>query len=169
MSRQAHSYPLGKVDFRGKGRKDCLAVITWELKDGRFSMCAEIWNPRKSDIYMGGQCVDEVAAYFPNDAKAQRMVAIWREWHLNDMQAGTPAQMAFLKTAGTHGYVEACDALDEVGLLIHNGHKYGSAWLKVELPAHVVAEIQSWSGVAPILSTQGEAPLFSPEQIAKQA
>jgi hypothetical protein len=152
-----HRYELGKVDYNGSGRRNCKAVITWDLENGRFSMQAEIWNPRETDCYACGQCVEEVAAYFPSDAKAQRMLAIWRDWHLNDMRAGSPAQEAWLRenpvTAvypGSH-YETAKAALAAAGLqpdtsYIHNGnpYSYGSAWLRRELPPEVVAEIESW-------------------------
>jgi hypothetical protein len=86
---------LGKVDYNNTGKQNCEAAITWELKEGNiFSMCAEIWNPGKSDIYAGGQCVDMVAGYFPDNVKAQRMVEIWKRWHLNDLQAGCEHQRA---------------------------------------------------------------------------
>ena len=160
MSKE-HKLVLGKVDYNNSGRRNCKAAITWEIKDGRFSMCAEIWNPRETDCYTCGQCVDTVAAYFPGNAKVQRMVAIWRAWHLNDMEAGSPAQAAHLKTLGEwkHGrdgftshYDWALAELGKAGLqpdasYIHNGkpYAYGSAWLKRDLPADVLAEIQSWA------------------------
>lgn len=147
-------YVIGKVDYNNSGRRNCEAVITWELENGRFTMSAEIWNPRHTDIYCGGQCVDTVAAYFPNNAKVQRMLAIWQDWHLNDMMAGSPAQTAWLKaneSAHRCDYVSACTQLTEAGInpdqgYLYNGkpYKYGSAWLKRELPADVVAEIESW-------------------------
>ena len=153
-----HRYILGKVDYNRSGRRNCEAVITWDLENGRFSMCAEIWNPRKTDIYCGGQCVEEVAGYFPSDRKAQRMLAIWRKWHLNDMKAGSPAQEAWLKAHPVNAvcpqshYDVASAALREAGLnpdqsYAHNGqpYEYGSAWLKRELPADVIAEIESWA------------------------
>lgn len=147
-----HRYVLGKVDYNGTGRKNCEVAMTWSLQAGRFSMCAEIWNPRKTDCYQCGQCIDTVVAYFPDDAKAQRMLAIWREWHLNDMDAGSPAQRAWLKANPTHGYEASCVALAGAGLnpdpgYVHNGqpYRYGHAWLKRDLPVEVVAEIESWS------------------------
>jgi hypothetical protein len=150
-----HRYVLGKVDYNGNGRENCEAAITWTLANGRFSMSAEILQPSRNDSYCCGQCVDTVAAYFPDDAKAQRMVAIWRDWHLNDMCAGSPAQAAFLKANPIEDrlnyYTTACAALDLAGLnpdpgYLHNGqpYKYGSAWLKRDLPADVIAEIESW-------------------------
>lgn len=164
MREPEHRYVLGKVDYTNSGKRNCEAAITWSLEGGRFSMCAEIWQANKRDIYTGGQCVDSVAAYFPNDKKAQRMVAIWREWHLNDMTAGSPAQESWLKAnpldpksyayPKSH-YEVASAALRAAGLnpdpgYQHNGkpYSYGSAWLSRELPADVVSEIESWSAPA---------------------
>lgn len=141
-----HRYDLGKIDYNGSGRRNCKAAITWRLEDGRFSMCAEIWNPRETDVYAGGQCVDTVAAYFPNDTKAQRMVAIWERWHLNDMRAGTPAQEAYPNQYGRGGSYDAnLTALTDAGYNPDNGYVYGSKWLREDLPADVVAEIESWT------------------------
>lgn len=150
-------YVLGKVDYNHTGRRNCEAAITWRFENGRFTMQAEIWNPRKTDIYCGGQCVDTVAAYFPNDAKAKRMVAIWERWHLNDTKAGSPAQEEWLRQNPVSAvypeshYEKASAALAGAGLNpdpahLHNGkpYAYGSAWLREELPADVVAEIESW-------------------------
>lgn len=116
-------------------------------------MAGGIWNPRETDYYCCGQVVDEVARYFPDDAKLQRMLAVWREWHLNNMKAGTPAQEAFLKTRTyprSGDYLTwACETLRAAGLEPdqHEGkpYRYGSAWLKAELPPEIVAEIESWS------------------------
>lgn len=92
---QKGRYFLGLVDYENKGRRNCEASITWELSEnGRFSMQAEIWKPRKDDIYIGGQCVDTVAAYFPNDKLAARMVEVWQRWHLNHMRPGCEHQRA---------------------------------------------------------------------------
>jgi len=156
-----HKYVLGKVDYYGKGRANCEAEITWKLENGNFSMCAGIWQPNKRDYEICGQCVDTVASFFPNDAKAQRMKEIWGRWHLNDMRAGSPAQMAWLEAnpldpkdynyPKSH-YTAAVDALKAAGLhpdnnYIHNGkpYAYGTAWLKETLPPDVIAEIESWS------------------------
>jgi len=161
MTQRENRYVLGKCDYNGSGRKDCEAAITWRFDGNTFSMCAEIWNPRKTDIYCGGQCVDIVAAYFPHDAKARRMVEIWREWHLNDMCAGSPAQREWLRAnpiaeedyryPKSH-YGVACGRLASAGLnpdpgYLHNGkpYAYGSAWLKREIPEDVALEICSWA------------------------
>ena len=89
---------LGKCDARGTGKKRNEAYITWELteteKGPEFSAQAEVWNSTGSDIIMGGQCVDDVAAMFPGNAKAQRICEVWKRWHLNGMKAGCEHQRA---------------------------------------------------------------------------
>ena len=148
--------PRGNSDYGG-----LRAEIEWSLENGRFSMSAGIWDRRQRDYVTCGQCVDTVAALFPNDAKAQRMKAIWEEWHLNDMTAGSRAQHAYLKAHPLDPkdynypksyYTAAVDALKGAGLhpdesYIHNGkpYAYGTAWLTRELPKEVIAEIESWS------------------------
>ena len=143
-------YVLGKIDYNKSGRRNCEATFEWDLRDGKFTMSANVWNPRHTDIYAGGQCCDMVAAYFPNDKRAQRMLAIWEQWHLNHMKAGTPAQEAHLKGLkyeyGKENHFDwAKRKLAEAGLQPDNGYNYGSAWLKQEIPADVIAEIESWS------------------------
>jgi hypothetical protein len=163
-------YELGKCDYSGSGHKNCLAVITWEWNGKRFSMQAEIWKPNKSDIYCGGQCVEEVAAFFPGDRKAQRMVEVWKRWHLNDMRAGCEHQRAEgwnkrpidpskpLDAYGKHCAGQKIDSWNMLvwigrdehpeGLLNEPcpvcGYRYGSAWLREEIPADVAKEIESW-------------------------
>ncbi len=83
-----------------------------------------------------GQIRESLQEWFPESAQ-------YFDWHLNDMKAGTVAQEAELEKHewdhhGSH-YDWACVRLDEAGLLIDNGYKYGSAWLKRDLPADVIA------------------------------
>lgn len=92
MRANPHTYSPGMVDYDNRGTADHKAVIEWTVEDGEFSMSASIWQPSMRDIVCGGQCVDTVAAYFPEDAKAQRMAAIWGRWHLNHMRAGCEHQ-----------------------------------------------------------------------------
>ena len=153
---------LGKVDYNQTGVKNCEAVITWKFEDGRFSMSAEIWNQRHTDIYTGGQCVDTVAAYFPDNAKAQRMVEIWKRWHLNDMRAGCEHQRAEKweeRRIDPKELPNHAGNRDEQGIIAtwvlpseHKdgsltkacptcGYKYGSQWLREEIPPEVAKDI----------------------------
>lgn len=89
-----HSYSPGYVNYHEFATRPSrnLCKVEWELKDGKFSMFAEIWQQNQRDILRAGQCVDEVAKLFPDDAKLQRMCKIWERWHLNDMRAGCEHQ-----------------------------------------------------------------------------
>jgi hypothetical protein len=159
-------YFLGMCDAYGNGQKSCKAFITWELKeDNCFSMCAEIWNPRETDILQGGQCVDSVAKYFPHNMKAQRMVKIWERWHLNDMKADCVHQRESgwnKRRINPKELPNSRANRDEKGILASwvyekehprgflmkpcpvCGYKYGSAWLKEEIPQKVIDEIKNW-------------------------
>ena len=80
----------------------------------------------------------------------------WDKWHLNVMQAGSPAQTAWIeanpldyKYPKSH-YDVYSDALTAAGLnpdpgFVHNGkpYKYGSAWLAVNVPDDVIEFLQS--------------------------
>lgn len=229
-----HTYTPGYLNYNEFPDKPSrnLCKVEWELKDGRFTMSAEIWQQNTRDILRGGQCVDEIAKLFPNDAKLQRMCKIWERWHLNDMRAGCEHQRelpefqpryepALEISVEFHAYkaLEAATEKDETGpeakllanlqafdvrpfhkvlmtqeradrlyawlggwadqttkyakghnLIINKvqiplhhtypkdhplgflakpcpmcGYKYGTKWLKEELPEDVVKEIESWS------------------------
>lgn len=149
---------LGKIAYNGTGRINRVSIEV-ELNNGRLSICGAIWNGRGTDWISGGQNLDEIAKLFPTNAKVKRIVAIWRDWHLNDMRAGSPRQMVVAnehirqhEKAGTrYSYESICEALSAANLLvdnefIHNGkpYEYGSAWLRTDLPAEVVEEIEGW-------------------------
>jgi hypothetical protein len=92
---------LGKCDGYHNKRKTCKVFITWKLEEKEKGLCfsasVEVWNNIESDIIRGGQCVDKVAAMFKGNKKAQRIAAIWEEYHLNDMKGGLPEQEKAIK------------------------------------------------------------------------
>lgn len=65
---------------------------------------------------------------------------IWNMWHLNDMTPGTPRQMDYLRTipGGIPNYSTACKILEQADLLVDDGYKYGSKWLREEVPEDVI-------------------------------
>lgn len=76
--------------------------------------------------------------------KITKFFEVWEKWHLNDMQAGTPAQMEYLKDHTFPGYPTshyewASDLLAAANLNPDGGYKYGQAWLSVEVPEDVLA------------------------------
>lgn len=162
---------LGKVDYFKNGRKNCPVYLEWELKNKEngivFSMSADVWNHIGSDIYTGGQCVDKVAEFFPNDKRLARMVEVWNEYHLNDLNAGTPKQTAAIKQwklINKYDYTAACEYLKSIGLYEDfeidglacaggfpedvlsgkRGYRYGERWIFRPIPAEIIAEIESW-------------------------
>lgn len=87
-----------------------------------------------------------------DDGLARQFREVWDKWHLNDMQAGSPAQEAYLAQNPIKAvypeshYTKASEALTAAGLnpdpnYTHNGnpYSYGSAWLKKDVPDEVVA------------------------------
>lgn len=88
-----------------------------------------------------------VTAYAPgwSAGLVRKFRATWERWHLNDMKAGTPAQDAVLarRKAEYKGYPQshydwALQVLAEEGLASDNGYRYGSKWLKEEVPQDVI-------------------------------
>lgn len=85
-----------------------------------------------------GQIHKEVKDIIPD-----RLYQIWKRWNLNDMRAGTFVQEEILRQAKNKGvdvsdYDKACDYLRKLGVYDDDGYRYGSAWLKEELPQDVI-------------------------------
>lgn len=111
----------------GNARGSC-GQINMSMKPRQFNSFADGWDKK-------------VLAKF---------LEYWDDWHLNDMKAGTPAQEAYLKAHKdefpgypVNRYNWACETLGAVGLHPDNGYKYGSAWLKQEVPESVISFMQS--------------------------
>lgn len=95
----------------------------------------------------GGQCVSDIMYAFPEDLDIQRLCILWTCWHLNGMKSGTRKQIeAMLKHEQEHpewryDYSEACDILEEKGLLVDNDFSYGKYWLVQIIPDVIIDEI----------------------------
>lgn len=91
-----------------------------------------------------------------------RLKQAWERWHLNDMRAGTPKQEELVRkwrlTAEDKGYTAACKMLEENDLLIDDGYRYGTAWLKEEVPLDVLEWLFTLPGTGSTFSD-----LYSPE------
>ena len=147
---------LGKIDFNNTGKKINLVEIEVELKDNNIlSICGNVWNNLKTDIVSGGQNLDTLKPYFEHNSLFHKLWLLWKNYHLNDMQAGTTLQMAHLETVrhnhnGTmtttscyaNWYDWACSELDKVGLLTttykNKPYFFGSQWIKKEIPPDVL-------------------------------
>ena len=119
--------------------------------DGKLSITG-VEGPAKSGNCIGscGQIEDYLEGFYNfakgwSFSKLQTFRKFWREWHLNDMIAGSPRQEAYLNENGRHGYAENLEDLEKAGLspdteYLHHGkpYVYGSDWLAKEVPAHVL-------------------------------
>ena len=149
---------LGKVDYNRSGRKNCKALLTYELRQTdkglEFAAQGEVWNPSETDIYCGGQCVDELVDKYGHFPKAKRLKAIWKRYHLNSMKAGSAVQEQYLREhpldPETHKYPKnhyavAGAVLAAAGLNPDpTGYRYGHAWCYEPLPQEIIDEVMGW-------------------------
>ena len=131
-----------KKSFVGLTPEGCLSVhIDWDGKnlsitgsEGRYHGGQIIMSPWNFQTYAEGYNAETV----------EKLRDIWHKWHLNDMQGGSPAQTAYLEAhpvPRANHFTEASAALKAAGLnpdpnYLHNGkpYRYGTAWLRVEVP-----------------------------------
>lgn len=128
---------------------DVWVEIDW---DGDRLSITGVEGPRSNGDAWGscGQIQDVLKETILNGwdvAEIARLHEIWEDWHLNDMKAGTPKQMAHLKAhRGEYsGYPQshydwAKECLTRANLQPdpETGYSYGSAWLRVEVPVDVL-------------------------------
>ena len=157
---------------RGWGKRpdyplDVFANI--EYKDGRLSISGVV-GPRSSGN-CGGSAGQFIMMFKEYDNRGHTTLATiklapgwsrvtvrrffdaWHRWHLNDMKAGSAAQEQYLKDSPMDPasyaypkdhYTAACAHLAAAGLNPDaDGYKYGHAWKREEVPADVIAFLQS--------------------------
>ena len=145
---------LPKIDFNNIGKKINAVDLEISFENGCFAASGTIWNNIKSDCIAAGQILGEISKFYPNNKLVKKIVSIWSQYHLNDLTPGSPKQMAYLKSlskpSNAEFYTWECEQLKKVNLLIdesffHNyePYKYGSSWLKTEIPENVQQEIFS--------------------------
>ena len=100
MKRNVISF--GKFDFNGCGRRINEITVEIELRENRdgkpvLSVCGDVWNSKHTDIIRGGQCLDALNEKLKHNRLFAEIYDLWQKYHLNDMNAGTPEQLAFLE------------------------------------------------------------------------
>lgn len=146
----------GKVAC-GKFNRQFFAEISF--KDGCLSIHGVIGPTKGGNSYGAcGQIQDELDRLVPgkdwNAEDVSKFQKIWKRWHLNELNGGSPKQEAFLRELDAKnegiGYQQACEALKEAGIyedadFIYKGkpYRYGSAWLKEEVPVEVLEWLQN--------------------------
>ena len=186
MSREIASFStrldLGNVDYLNNGKKSCLIKINMELRLMQtiygyehwvFSVSGRIFNHIQTNIYCGGQCLDEIFNFRKADKDFLKVYEWWKEYHLNDLNGGTKEQMKAVKEWVSKGndydYTEVCGYLKGIGLYEvpfdgyaesqkYNGelYRYGSDWVINEIPENVVDEIKEF-----IRTHDGTVTLFN--------
>jgi len=147
---------MKKVLYIGKMPENGYPIFAEVCYNGERLVIHAVEGPLKSGNCKGsvGQCRETLLSAIPEGDltkdQMKKLYNIWNEWHLNDMTAGSPAQMAFLKDNKINGYEEKIKALTEAGLnpdqeYIHNDkpYEYGTAWLKTEVPTSVIEWLES--------------------------
>lgn len=107
----------------------------------RFSCWAECYRLGKH-----GQCLDAINPYMKNSTLWNIIYRLWKNYHLNNMHAGTKKQEQKLEEVFGDkivDYKDKCDCLAEHDLLEDNGHKYGQDWMLWEIPADDLAIIKA--------------------------
>ena len=156
--------------FENCGRRSI--TINVDLKDDNgkkyLSITGEVYelfdNSRCSNAVCFGQCYEEIAKMLPGDKKIQRIVEVWKKYHLNDMVPSCEHQREL-------GWDEIAKKLVQVkrpwrnkmesvalgwlhetkheeGILCKPcpvcGYKYGDAWNYMPIPKEIIEEIESW-------------------------
>lgn len=82
------TFDFGCIDFENRGTAKNRVTVEMEYKqDGDkkiFSVSADVWNTRHSDIVRGGQCLDAIAPYINNPVFSE-ILRLWKLYHLNDL------------------------------------------------------------------------------------
>ncbi len=80
----------------------------------------------------------------------KRFIEIWREYHLNDMNAGTQKQKEVLDSWKERpkgwSYDEDCEYLKQEDVYVDRGYKYGHGWLVKEFPIEIEEELKTIIG-----------------------
>lgn len=160
------TFTLGEVAYKGD-RKPYTATVDLELRDvghgTELSICGWVAD-RTGYIVSGGQIIDEIKEYFPDDKTVARIYNLWKNYHLNGMRMGTERQEKALKAAGIRDYDEACAYLRGMGIYVdtladnehlscetetasRNHYEYGHGWILREIPAKAMSEIYNLCGV----------------------
>jgi len=137
--------------------KDIWVTIELREKDGKLSLAisGEVGPKRGGDADSCGQIRSELARVTAFAAgwdkiKVLQLSDIWRKWHLNNLNAGSPIQELTIKNFyephnGRFCHTQVEKLLKDYGvfedesyLVDGKPYKYGSAWLHKDLPDSVL-------------------------------
>ena len=146
------TFEFGKIDFYGTGRKInavTVEVTLYQKDEGLvFTASGEVWNNIHTDIVCGGQCLEELREFLYGNNLFMDIYYLWKNYHLNDMHAGTREQEAFLdgylsgakKQRYEVDYTERCNILKAHNMytvahpVTGQPYSYGHDWIFYEIP-----------------------------------
>jgi hypothetical protein len=133
-----------KITFSRKSTKNFRSI---DLKKSRSEV---VRLSITADIEDGpcGQCISDVRKIWSDDPRVSELCDLWERWHLNDLRAGTRAQMDAVSKMGkcpssTEWFSWVCKNLESQGLLVDRGYSFGQEWLFERIPATVVKRIKT--------------------------
>lgn len=151
---------LGKIDYLGCGYRTCPVTVDVELNETdkglEFTASGNIWNHIKSDIYSGGQNLDEIKKHIKNNKDFNLVYDWWKKYHLNGLNAGCRHQIAARwedLRIDPKELPNSSANRDEKGIMavwvykkehpdgllcepcVVCGYQYGTAWLFEEIPS----------------------------------
>ena len=90
-----------------------------------------------------GQCLDKAQKELNiKNPIFKEIIRLWKLYHLNNMHAGDRVQEEVLKQCKDTDYKARCKFLAERNLLVHNGYRYGTDWLKYDIPTDDLNKIK---------------------------
>jgi hypothetical protein len=135
-----------KIEEAGKS-----GIKNWEtlklIKEEKvISISGGIWDHMHNDYMMCGQCLDEIISLMPDNEIVKVVHPIWKEYHLNNMKAGTRQQtealdLFFTENGRSYNYDEAVEYLKLIGKYIDRKYQYGSSWLLKPVPDEVIDQL----------------------------
>ena len=127
-----------------------IVYVEFNPDSGRLSLS----GTARGKMGGSGQVLEQVREGVPAEGWRKRdcyeLYKCWKRWHLNDLRAGTPKQEEAVrewKKKNQYDYKLVCDYLKTIGLYEDNGYRYGTAWLKEEVPKEVIEWLYSLPGV----------------------
>jgi len=124
----------------------------WEETDRKVALdvlaiSGSIFEGRVVDknCFSAGQCYDSIEpSNFKEADLIQKIIDVWKEWHLNGTLAGDKAQEEALAKFYANNpkvkqdYDHAVAFLKSAELHDHNGYVYGTKWLGKPVPQDVI-------------------------------
>lgn len=160
---------LDSIPFESKQKLNPVSIELELYQNEQDEYClvgvGYVWKSNKSDIVTCGQILDTLTPFYPQNELFKQIYSIWKEYHLNDMQAGCEHQRENwdLKSdiiyndksffAGHVYYGEERFHSYSNNLIEHPkgllkkpcevcGYKYGTEWKHKRIPDEIVKQIK---------------------------